>query len=119
MLAFGLAFTEEPESTPFLTSPDFAKFLILKPYPNSAVFNELMEQSLIDNFDYENYGVYTGPVHHLPDLSQQDILKWQKKAYREFYLRPKKIFQHLRRIKTFEQLKLNLKSAGFVFNLMK
>lgn len=99
--------------------PDFVKFLIMQPYPNSAVFNELKEQNLIDNFDYENYGVYTGPVHHLPDLSQEELLAWSRRAYREFYLRPKKILQHLRRIRTFEQLKLNLKSAAYVFRLMK
>ena len=98
--------------------PDFAKFLILKPYPGSEVFKQLDKDKLIFNFDYDNYGVYTKPVHNLPELSAQEMIDLQKKAFRRFYLRPKKIFQHLRRMKSFTQLKLNIFSAMFVFKKM-
>jgi len=62
--------------------PDFPKFHILKPYPNSDIYKELMEKNLIDDFDYEKYGIHTAPVHHLPDLNAHDLIKWQRKAYR-------------------------------------
>jgi len=94
--------------------PDFAKFLILKPYPGSEVFEELNEKGLIFDFDYENYGVYTKPVHNLPNLSSEEIGKLHKQAFREFYLRPGKIMQHLIRLKSFTQLKLDLRSGLFV-----
>lgn len=97
---------------------DFAKFLILKPYPNSHVWDQLQEENLIDNIDYDNYGVYTAPVHHLKDLSADDILKWQRTAYRKFYLRPRKIMQHLMRIRTITQLKYNLLAARFILGMM-
>jgi radical SAM superfamily enzyme YgiQ (UPF0313 family) len=97
---------------------DFAKFLTLTPYPNSHVFHQLEEENLIDNKDYDNYGVYTAPVHHLKDLSAEDIVKWQKRAYRQFYLRPRKILQHLARMKSLTQLKYNLKSAKFILGMM-
>ena len=96
--------------------PDFAKFLILKPFPGSEVFEELHSQNLILNYDYELYGVYTRPVHRLPSLTAEDIFRWQKKAYREFYLRPKKLLQHILRIRSFAQLMFNLKSAMFIFH---
>lgn len=95
--------------------PDFAKFLILKPFPGSEVFEELHSQNLIFNYDYELYGVYTRPVHRLPSLTAEEIFKWQKKAYREFYFRPKKLLQHVLRIKSFAQLMFNIKSAIFIF----
>lgn len=93
---------------------DFPKFHILAPYPNSEVYNELKEKNLIDDFNYENYGIHTKPVHHLPSLSAEDIVRWQKKAYRSFYLRPKIIWKNIKRINSFTQLKLNFNSAMFI-----
>jgi anaerobic magnesium-protoporphyrin IX monomethyl ester cyclase len=94
--------------------PDFAKFIILKPYPGSEIHRELMSEHLIFKFDYTQYGPYTPPVHFLPSLSAKEIERWQRKANREFYLRPSKIWSHLRRLKSFEQLRHNLRSAWFI-----
>ncbi|MDI6780753.1 MAG: radical SAM protein [bacterium] len=98
--------------------PDFAKFLILKPYPGSEIFRQLFEQNLIVNFNYEQYSTYAFPVHKLPCLSQKEIYVWQKRAFRRFYLRPSKIIQHIKRIRSFTQLKYNLFSVWFVFKQM-
>lgn len=98
--------------------PDFAKFMILKPYPGSEVHRELKEAGLMDSYDYERYGVYSGPVHHLPDLSASEILKWQKRAYRKFYLRPSKILKHARRLGTWTQVKLAFKWSRFLLSRM-
>lgn len=93
---------------------DYPKFHILKPYPNSDIYKELMEKNLIDDFDYENFGIHTRPVHHLPGLSADDIVKWQKKAYRSFYLRPRIIWNNLKRANSMAQLKVNIRSMKFV-----
>lgn len=94
--------------------PDFAKFLILKPFPGSEVFEQLNKDNLIFDFNYDNYGVYTKPVHNLKNLTADDMLKLQKQAFREFYLNPKKIIQHLLRMRSLTQLKLNFKSGIFI-----
>ena len=94
--------------------PDFAKFLILKPFPGSEVFNQLNNKNLIFDYNYSHYGVYTAPVHNLENLTAEDMVKMQKKAFKEFYLRPKKILQHLLRMRSVTQLKLNFKSAIFI-----
>ncbi|MCJ7582879.1 MAG: B12-binding domain-containing radical SAM protein [Candidatus Aminicenantes bacterium] len=94
-------------------NPDFAKFLILKPFPGSEVYNQLFSKDLIHNFDYSNYGVYTAPVHNLETMDSDEILYWQKKAFRDFYFRPRKIVQHILRIKNFTNLKIILR--GFLF----
>ena len=94
--------------------PDFAKFLILKPFPGSEVYNQLLSKNLIDNFNYSNYGVYTPPVHHLETLDSDEILYWQKRAFREFYFRPRKIVKHILRIKNLTNLKIILKGFSFV-----
>jgi anaerobic magnesium-protoporphyrin IX monomethyl ester cyclase len=97
--------------------PDFAKFLILKPYPGSEIFQQLKDEGLIDSCDYRKYGVYTEPVHHLHDLSSAEILNWQKKAFRKFYFRPGKILGHIIRINSWTRLKIAFK--GFIFILSR
>ena len=100
--------------------PDFAKFLIFKPFPGSEIYRQMKQEGLIDDFNCDSYGVYTPPVHHLPDLTKDELLSWQKKAFREFYFRPKKIWDHLKRQKSLTQLKLSLKGFLFVcFNAFK
>jgi radical SAM superfamily enzyme YgiQ (UPF0313 family) len=96
--------------------PDFAKFLILKPFPGSEIFGQLQAMNLIDSYEYAKYGVYTEPVHHLPGLTADEILKWQKYAFRRFYFRPAKIWSHIKRISTLAQLKIALKGFFFVIS---
>ena len=100
--------------------PDFAKFLIFKPFPGSQISNEMKEKGLMDDFNFDNYGVYTPPIHHLESMTGRDMLKEQKKAFREFYFRPKKIWSHIKRQKSIAQIKLSLKGFLFVcFNVFK
>jgi len=95
--------------------PDFAKFLILKPFPGSEVYNDLKSQNLIFDYNFDHYGPYTEPVHRLPDVDSKTIYYYQQKANREFYLRLSKIWSHIKRIKTKDQLIYNLKSFVFLF----
>ncbi len=98
--------------------PDFAKFLILKPFPGTEVFRQLQREGRIFDFNYDNYGTYAEPVHDLPDLAKEEILSLQKKALKEFYLRPSHIFKTISRIHSLTQFKLNVKSALFVMRSM-
>lgn len=98
--------------------PDIVKFLILKPYPGSEVFKELSSAGLIIEDDYSKYGIYGKPVHYLPGLSVTQIHNFQKKAYRDFYLRPSKLIKHLMRIRSWEHLMANLKLGFYVAKMM-
>ncbi len=90
-------------------NPDIAKFHILKPFPGTEIFNQFKENNLIKEFDYSMYGIHTKPVHRLDNLNEEDLLRWLKRAYKEFYLRPSKIISQLLRIKSFKRFKLNFK----------
>jgi radical SAM superfamily enzyme YgiQ (UPF0313 family) len=98
--------------------PDFAKFFILKPYPGSEVYNQFKKDNLLLSSDYEYYGIYTRPVHRLPGLEPERIIYWQKRAFREFYLRPRKIIAHIKRIKSIRQLRLALNALKLVLHNM-
>ena len=97
-------------------NPDVAKFHILKPFPGTEIFNQLKNDGLITQMDFSQYGIHTKPVHRLPTLTEEDLLNWSKRAYKEFYLRPTKIASHILRIKSIDRLKTNTKTA---LNLLK
>ena len=88
--------------------PDIAKFHIFKPFPGSPLFNRLKERGDITDYNYDNYGLHYKLVHRLRQLETSEILNWQRSAYRQFYLRPKKIISHILRLKTFYRVKLNI-----------
>jgi len=92
-------------------NPDIAKFHILKPYPGTAVFDELNQEGLIVDRNFDHYGIHTKPVHCLNNLSEKDLLKWHKIAYRKFYFRPKKIIKLMLRMKTLNRLKSNVQNG--------
>jgi anaerobic magnesium-protoporphyrin IX monomethyl ester cyclase len=91
--------------------PCIAKFHILKPYPRSVAYNQLKKQGLIVDDDYGNYGFHTDPVHRLSSLTQEELIAWQKRCYRRFYLRPEKMIRSITRIKTLYRLQHNLITA--------
>lgn len=92
--------------------PKYAKFVFLKPFPGSEVYFQLDEKGLIDNRDYSQYGPYTAPVHHLENVSQQRMLELQQQALRRFYLRPSKVLEHLRDLRSFARV-LSFVRGGF------
>ena len=98
-------------------NPDIAKFHILKPYPGSEVYDYLKSKNLLLTQDYDRFGIHTGPVHKLDDFSPADMLEWQKKAYKKFYLRFSKITEQILRIKTINRFKVNL-DAGLSMTKM-
>lgn len=91
--------------------PDIAKFHILKPYPGTEVYEYLQTRNLLVNQDYEQFGIHTAPIHRLEELEPDEMVKWQKKAYLSFYLRPFKILKQVLRIKTLNRFLLNLKAG--------
>ena len=95
--------------------PDIAKFHILKPFPKSAVYEQLKKQGLIIDDNYAHYGIHTKPVHRLPNITQEELLKWQQEAYRRFYMRPSKMLKEIMRLKSWNRIKLNLSTGTSLF----
>lgn len=100
-------------------NPDVAKFHILKPFPGSDVYKEFMEAGLLLDNNFDHFGIHTPPVHRLETLSPQDLLKWHKKAYRYFYLRPSMFVKQLLRLKSFNRIRLNFSAAFGVLKNMR
>jgi len=96
--------------------PKYAKFVFLKPFPGSEVYYQLDEKGLIDSRDYSQYGPYMPPVHHLERVSQRRLIELQQEALRRFYLRPRKVLEHLADLRSPGQLLSLLRGGFFVFS---
>ncbi|MFH1519974.1 MAG: cobalamin-dependent protein [Candidatus Omnitrophota bacterium] len=90
--------------------PHYAIFCLLAPLPGSQLFNEAVASGKINLID-TNWDDYISILSSVPPpiqisgLDRKELIKWQKKSFREFYLRPKYILRHL----------CNLKSLNHIF----
>ncbi len=79
---------------------DFAKFTVFSPFPGTKIHDEMKEKGIIpDNPKWEqftNYPTRIKPPIFLPEgVTNEDIIRLQKKAFVSFYLRPRTILKHL------------------------
>ncbi len=94
---------------------DMAQFSILVPYPGSQLFYELKkkgeintgirEDGSLDTSVWPRYSAYISytsyaPIWVTPGLSYKSLKKLQKKAFRDFYFRPKQFYAQLKRVNT-------------------
>jgi anaerobic magnesium-protoporphyrin IX monomethyl ester cyclase len=97
---------------------DFAQFSVTTPYPGTELY-ELYMQDRHDNIPWESF-VYAGtdsrmtPIFETNHLSRNDLKRWTRRAYRQFYLRPAYLWQRLRRLTNPGALKMNLKGFGML-----
>lgn len=90
--------------------PHYALFCLLSPLPGSQLFNEAVSGGYIDakraNWDdFISVLSAAPPPIKISSLSKEELVRWQKKLFREFYLRPRYILRHLS----------SLNSAGHIY----
>ncbi|MEE8424663.1 MAG: radical SAM protein, partial [Elusimicrobiota bacterium] len=109
---------------------DMAQFSILTPYPGSAIFDELSARGeldtgirpggRLDTSVWKRYSAYISftkndPIWVAAGRSAAEIKSLQKRAQREFFLRPSMILKHLKRVRPDNVLKmLNIARRAFV-----
>ena len=67
---------------------NLAQFTVATPYPGTRLWNIALKRNLITSFDWRKYTTLT-PIMKLKDFTLEQIMKWLRKAYASFYLRPK------------------------------
>lgn len=93
-----------------LALDDF-KMVYLTPYPATPLYKEVEKYGTLDD-DWKKMNAYTEPCFVPYGLTKEDLIKYRKLAYRQFYLRPKIIFSYLLQIRSPLQLAVLLK-GGF------
>jgi len=86
--------------------PRYVMFTKAIPLPNTKFFNEACAQRLVDcNYwrDYSTMKRSDSMPDFVPNADQ-----WVMKAYRDFYLRPKRIMRQVRDLATWDGIKKNV-----------
>lgn len=100
---------------------DEAYFNIMTPYPGTEVYNmSKREEGIILLEDkWAEFKRWGNAVIRVGDLSQKDLIKFQEKAMRKFYLRPKILWRQLRRMGFKNGLKVGLKYGSILLKFFK
>ncbi|MEM4267933.1 MAG: cobalamin-dependent protein [Candidatus Woesearchaeota archaeon] len=87
---------------------DTTAFLIASPYPGTDFYRIARKKGYLRrNYNWEDF-ILVGdmlPLVNLPDLKPDEILKWQKRANREYYLRFGYIAMKLKKIRDLKDVK--------------
>lgn len=80
---------------------DNATFFITSPLPGTYLYKVAKEKGYInENTKWEEFAPLTNthPILVQDNVSEAELIYWQKKAFKEFYLRPKYIWHKLKNI---------------------
>ena len=75
---------------------NFVQFSICTPYPGTRLYKIAKEKGLILTEDWSKYTILD-PVMKTPGILGKELKKWLMRAYLSFYLRPKFLFEQIRR----------------------
>lgn len=90
-------------------NPNAACFYLATPFKNTPFYDYVKKHELIAVDDVSNS--YFSAKHKGHYLSAERINQLQKKAMKDFYIRPRKIFSLLKQAKSFKAVKLGLKTV--------
>ncbi len=93
---------------------DTATFHITIPFPNTDYWKIIKQEGEIFPKSYREYISYGSVIFKHGELDEETLIKMQKKAYREFYFRPKIILKALKGVNSLEKLKVYF-NAGITF----
>jgi SAM-dependent methyltransferase len=99
------------------TDPHTANFHMVMPFPSTELYDMLKRSGRFlkttDDGTESGYN-YPEAFYEIGDLKKEDIERYYKKAYREFYFRPKKIIGTLFDIRSLEELLWVFKTGWLV-----
>ena len=100
---------------------DMVAFNMLTPYPGSRLWDEVKKNGklLLNNWDDFHHSSGKMTFKH-PDVAPPEVVEdMYRKAYREFYIRPKYILKRVLNIHNFDDFKLMLKSPRALLYMIK
>lgn len=87
-------------------NPDFANFSILTPMPGSDVFEIAKQKGLITGKNYDKFIPISGSMPmQLGNLTPEQLIRYQKLAYRKFYSRPRYLLRKITKIRSWEDIR--------------
>lgn len=97
-------------------NPDLVIFNITTPYPGTKMFKWAKESGFLITEKWSDYDL-AKPVMRLPTIDNKTIEMYYKRAYRQFYFRPKYIIGKLIKMRDPEEIFVNFKAFMSILGL--
>ncbi len=100
---------------------DNATFFITAPFPGTDLYQIAQSLGNINQkTKWEAFAPLTNqqPILVQNNLTQEELIYWQKKAFKQFYLRPKYVIKKLRKINSLEQIKSLLEGIRILSRIL-
>ena len=92
---------------------DLFQLSICTPYPGTQLYRDVVNQGILNSYDWNKYG--QGDVlFDQKQLPKEVIFKFERYAFRKFYLRPIVIFRMLKRITSWYHIRDYFRAAIFL-----
>ena len=101
---------------------DNATFFITAPFPGTELYRIAKNKGFIaPDVTWDRFAPITKahPVLVQDEISGENLIRWQKRAFIEFYLRPSYVIKKLKRINTLGDLRILLEGLGVFFRLQR
>jgi anaerobic magnesium-protoporphyrin IX monomethyl ester cyclase len=100
--------------------PNTANFSMTIPFPGTELYDEIKNSSSAKLFMDSRYGLDSGynsatVAYTVEGMNEKEVLKYYKKAYRDFYLRPSQMIKMILDIKSYEEFKWLIETGFAVF----
>ncbi|MBF0316529.1 MAG: radical SAM protein [Nitrospirae bacterium] len=95
----------------------FAIFNITTPFPGTDMFKWAMDNGYIKHTRWSHYDM-AHAIMALPTVSAGEVEAAYKRAYREFYLRPRYVLNRLRSISTREEFLIHLRVLKGIVSML-
>ncbi|MCZ7581843.1 MAG: polysaccharide deacetylase family protein [Deltaproteobacteria bacterium] len=76
--------------------PTWVFFSVMVPFPGTEDFRVAKERGFLETDDWERFNIHGKPILHTEHLSAAELGLARSRAYRRFYLRPRKVLRYLR-----------------------
>lgn len=86
------------------------------PLPNTEQYNLAEQYGRMEKRDYARY-TFFDPVYVPNGMSEEELVAWHRRFYREFYWRPKALWRQFRKIMNFNTFRNYIKSLDLIIYL--
>lgn len=93
---------------------DSASFAVMVPFPGTREFERYEKEGLLLTEDWREYDIMGKPVYRHKNLTAEELAAAPRRAYRRFYLRPRIIARHLKRMNSWWAIRNYVHSAWSV-----
>lgn len=103
--------------------PDFVQFSLTTPYPGTDLYDLAIKEGYVPTewkkYVYADLKSLDYPSFKTATLSQEELRKWNKKAYSSFYLRGSYIWKRTKKMGSMKDLKTGVAGLRMLIDLVK